>query len=136
VSKDIPKDKELRSNYVPYTGEKEDKTPETPTNIENNDTVTKANFSALLYVVTEQQALIGRLLEVLLANGVLSAAQLERVTDIYGDENTLQPVYADVYKRFAWYFMATKELIEANEPCPHGMGEDLAKNSPEDPDNE
>ncbi len=77
--------------------------------------VMQANFSSLLYVLTEQQALIGKLLQELLGNGAINAQQLENITDIYGDGNVLRPVYSDLYKRFAWYFLRTKETLEEAE---------------------
>lgn len=127
---------ELRPDYAPSEEETVGKTSKNLPKKEAEDIISQANFSSLLYVITEQQALLGRLLEVLLANSVLSATQLERVTDVYGDEKTLRPVYADVYKRFAWYFMATKELLENEETCPHGKETIVPKTSPEDPDND
>jgi len=135
MSKDMPKDEELRPDYAPNEGENGAKPPEILTEDQNNEAAMKANFSALLYVITEQQALFGRLLEVMLANGDLSDVQLKKVTDVYGDQETLQPVYEDVYKRFAWYFMATKEMILEGKVCPH-VNVDLPKNSAEDPDND
>lgn len=69
----------------------------------------QCNFSSLMYILTEQQALIGRLLEELLQAQVLNSASLQRVTDIYGSEEALSPVYTDLYRRFAWYFLQIKE---------------------------
>ena len=71
----------------------------------------QCNFSALMYILTEQQAIIGRLLEELIQAGVLNTAALERVTDIYGNNDALTPVYSDIYKRFAWYFLQIKEAL-------------------------
>lgn len=69
----------------------------------------QCNFSSLMYILTEQQALIGRLLEELLQAGVLNSSSLERITDVYGSEEALSPVYSDLYKRFAWYYFQIKE---------------------------
>ena len=135
MSKDMPKDEELRPDYAPHEDVNGGKPPKILTESENNEAAMKANFSALLYVITEQQALLGKLLEVMLTNGILSDAQLKKVTEVYGDEDVLQPVYEDVYKRFAWYFMATKEMIMEGAVCPH-VKVDLPKNSAEDPDND
>jgi len=132
-----PKDdsQELRPDVAVSGDYSDPKTPENGENGEYNEAIAQANFSALLYVVTEQQALIGKLLEVLMNNNIISTTQLEAITDIYGDEEILKPVYEDVYKRFAWYFMATKDIIEKNGAvCTHQPGE-CPKNSPEDPDN-
>lgn len=72
----------------------------------------QANFSALLYVITEQQAIIGKLLQELLAIGAINSQQLKNITDIYGNKEVLSPVYADLYKRFAWYYLRVKETVE------------------------
>ncbi len=72
----------------------------------------QANFSALLYVVSEQQALIGKILEHMVATGDVDAVQLNRITEAAGDEEVLASVYADVYKRFAVYFWQTKAVLE------------------------
>ncbi len=74
--------------------------------------IMQANFSSLLYVLTEQQAIIGKLLQELLEGGTINAHQLEKITNIYGDGKVLGPVYQDLYKRFAWYFLRTKEALE------------------------
>ena len=74
--------------------------------------VMQANFSALLYVLTEQQALIGRLFKELLESGLLTGQQMETITDVYGDGEVLTPVYSDLYKRFAYYYLKIKDLME------------------------
>ena len=86
-----------------------------PENSEFNETTMQANFSAFLYVVTEQQALIGRLLQTLLETGVISAHQLNKVTDIAGGEEGLVPTYNQVYNSFAKYYLRTKLLLDKME---------------------
>lgn len=71
----------------------------------------QCNFSALMYILTEQQAIIGRLLEELIQVKALNSSSLERVTNIYGNEEALAPVYGDLYKRFVWYYLQIKEAI-------------------------
>ena len=78
----------------------------------SDDTVMQANFSAVLYLLTEQQALMGRLLQVLLDNGDMNSHQLEKITDITGGAEGLVPVYSLLYNRFARYFLKTKKLLE------------------------
>jgi hypothetical protein len=82
---------------------------------EFNNTIMQANFSALLYVLTEQQALIGRLFMALVDSGQLTSQQLEKITDIYGDGDVLSPVYSDLYKRFAYYYLKTKAVLEVED---------------------
>jgi hypothetical protein len=76
------------------------------------DAVMQANFSAVLYLLTEQQSLMGRLLQVLLDNGDINSHQLEKITDITGGDEGLVPVYSLLYNRFAKYFLKTKKLLE------------------------
>jgi len=71
----------------------------------------QANYSALMYVMTEQQALIGKLLEELIRGGVVNSTQLERVTDVYGNAAILNPAYADLYKRYASYFTRVRNML-------------------------
>ena len=75
----------------------------------------QCNFSALMYILTEQQAIIGRLLEELIQAKMLNSVSLERVTNIYGNEEALTPVYSDLYKRFAWYYLQIKEAMTTEE---------------------
>ncbi len=83
-----------------------------PENSEFNENTMQANFSAFLYVVTEQEALIGRLLQTLLETKVISAHQLNKVTDITSGEEGLVPTYNQVYNRFAKYYLRTKFLLD------------------------
>lgn len=87
-----------------------DKTEEKP---EFNHVVMQANFSALLYVLSEQQALIGRLFKELLEGGQLTGKQLENITDLRGNSETLTSVYTDLYKRFAYYYLKIKDIMES-----------------------
>lgn len=71
----------------------------------------QANFSALMYILTEQQALIGKLLEELLKGGQLDSVQLENITRVYGDGELLNPIYLDLHKRYSVYFARVKEIL-------------------------
>lgn len=71
----------------------------------------QANFSALMYILTEQQALIGKLLEELLKGGQIDSVQLENITKVYGDGDLLNPIYLDLHKRYAVYFARLKDLL-------------------------
>lgn len=82
----------------------------------------QANYSAMMYILTEQQALIAQLLEELLRVGVVDDASLTRITGVYGNVEKLNPVYDDLYKRFANYFLRVKHVLEnpdgASPPSP------------------
>jgi hypothetical protein len=86
----------------------------------------QANFSALLYLLTEQQAMIGKLLQALLDSGVLRSHQLSAITDMEAGDEGLHPTYTLLYQRYAQYFMRTKELLD-NPPDPDGTYRDKPK---------
>ncbi len=75
----------------------------------------QANFSAILYLLTEQQAVIGRLLQVLLEQGTLTPQQIAKLTDISSGDEGLTPTYTQLYNRFAGYYLSTKEVLDAEE---------------------
>lgn len=75
----------------------------------------QANYSAMMYILTEQQALIGSLLDQLLENGVINQSQLVKITKVYGDQEVLNPVYAELYQRFATYFQRVKDVLDHPE---------------------
>ena len=79
---------------------------------EENKIVMQANFSAVLYLITEQQALIGRLLQQLMDTGTLNSQQLTKVTDITDGDEGLIPTYTQLYDRFATYYLRTKALLD------------------------
>ena len=72
----------------------------------------QANYSAMMYLITEQQALIAELLDQLLQKGVIDEPGLTKVTGVYGDPDKLNPVYDELYKRFATYFLKVKHVLE------------------------
>lgn len=75
----------------------------------------QANYSAMMYILTEQQALIAQLLDELIKAGVIDAPGLARITGVYGNAEALNPVYDDIYKRFATYFIRVKDVLENPE---------------------
>lgn len=75
----------------------------------------QCNMTAVMYLVTEQQAIIGRLLQELTARGVLTSNGLEHVTDIYGNEELLRPIYDDLFKRYVFYFKNTFDYIKEKD---------------------
>jgi hypothetical protein len=79
----------------------------------------QANFSAVLYLLTEQQALAGRLLSALLEQGTLTSHQIAKITDITDGEEGLIPTYTQLYNRFATYYLRTKAILDdAGMPQP------------------
>ncbi len=79
---------------------------------EEHRSIMQANFSAALYLVSEQQALTGRLIQTLLETNVIGVQQLTKITDIESGDEGLVPTYNQIYSRFANYFLRTKHLLE------------------------
>ena len=75
----------------------------------------QANYSAMMTILAEKQALIGTLLGELGRTGALSDAQMAKITDVYGNAPVLDPIYDDLYKRFANYFVRVKQILENPE---------------------
>lgn len=80
-----------------------------------DDKVIQANFSAMLYLLTEQQAMLGKLLQALLDVGALRSHQLDKITDTAEGENGLVPTYNQLYDRFAEYYVRTKAFLDNAE---------------------
>lgn len=77
-------------------------------------TTMQANFSSILYLLAEQQAMIGKLFQALLDNGVMDSRQLTDITDSTDGEG-LVPAYTQLYNRFATYYLRTKRLLETED---------------------
>jgi hypothetical protein len=75
-----------------------------------DDNIIQANFSAMLYLLTEQQFLIGKLLQVLVENGIVSTSRLDKITDPQSGDGLI-PTYTQLYERFAHYYLRTKKLL-------------------------
>jgi hypothetical protein len=88
-----------------------------------DDKIITANFSALLYLMTEQQVLIGKLLQALLDSNTLDSCQLTQVTDIHSGPDGLIPAYTELYNRFATYYLHTKKILQDRDNI--NFGEDI-----------
>lgn len=87
---------------------------------ENPDDARKdlqANISALLYLLTEQQVMIGRLLQELERVGALNLDGLNRITETCSDPETRTSIYTEIYNRYAGYTLVCRRIID-------GMDED------------
>lgn len=101
----------------------------------------QSNLSALLYIMTEQQALISELLSTLVDAGVLSHEGLVRVSKSRKDTDLTEAVYKELYKDFVEYYLKTKwiltdedgrkrvaqQLVDANEKLNSPADEKLPK---------
>ena len=72
----------------------------------------QANFSAILSVMTEQEALVAELLSILVEKGILKSADLTKITNVFFDYETLPAIYKDIYKRYAYHFLQAKKALE------------------------
>ena len=72
----------------------------------------QASTSALLYLLTEQQAMIGRLLQELLQIGALDNEGLSRVTDTDATPETRISIYTSLYNRYVGYTQVCRKLID------------------------
>ena len=111
-----------------------DETLETPEDGQFSRVVMQANFSAILYLITEQQALIGQLLQALLESQVIDSRQLSEITDLTGGEEGLIPTYTVLYNRFATYYLRTKAVLEQGEALAKATEDALKKDGDEGPE--
>ena len=75
-------------------------------------TTMQSNFSSILYLLSEQQSMIGKLFQALLDSGVIDSRQLSDITDTSDGEDDLLRTYTQLYNRFANYYLRTKQLLE------------------------
>lgn len=80
----------------------------------------QCNFSAMLYLVSEQQALIGKLLEELVKAGVVKGPALNRITSIRNDHEDFGLTHSDTHKKFTNYFYAVRKILSETEPDENG----------------
>lgn len=77
-----------------------------------SDEELKANFNAMLYLVTESMAVHMETLKLLQEKGVLSKEEVDRVLNVTGDKQALVGVYNEVFTRFTGYYQAVRNMIE------------------------
>ncbi len=85
---------------------------ETGTDFEFTKEEVQANFSAILSVMTEQEALVAELLSILVGKGILKSTDLTKITNVFFDYETLPSIYKDVYRRYAYHFLQAKKALE------------------------
>ncbi len=88
-----------------------------------------SKLSALLFVISEQNALIGKLIDILIENDNLSIAQLVEVTDIPGNAELLMPIYQQLHKGYMNYYTAAYNELEKRQ---EGFKEVIAEEEKED----
>lgn len=91
---------------------KDEKVPE-PTWVD-----VQCNLSAMLYLLAEQQALLGKLLEELSRIGALDHSNLNQITGVKQDSDALTSVYTQLYQQFTNYFLISKKFLESAKEEP------------------
>lgn len=86
----------------------------------------QSNLSALLYIITEQQAVISELLSTLTQAGILSHEGLIRVSGARKDVELTEAVYKDLYKSFIDYYLKTKWMLMSEKE--RDVASDLLRN--------
>lgn len=71
----------------------------------------KANFNALLYLLTENMAVSLELLKKLNEKEVLTDDEVDQVLEVTGNKEELTRVYNEVFTRFIGYYQAVMRTI-------------------------
>jgi len=72
----------------------------------------KANFNALLYLMTENMGIQLKLMEALVQKEVLTADDMnEKVLSVTGDKEELTLVYNEMFSRFVGYYTSLRQLM-------------------------
>jgi hypothetical protein len=72
----------------------------------------KANFNALLYLQTEQMAILLKLLDFMVAKDLASAEDMnEKILSVTGDKDQLTGIYNEMFTRFVGYYSSLRKLM-------------------------
>ncbi len=72
----------------------------------------KANFNALLYLQTEQMAILLKLLDYMVAKDLASAEDMnEKILSVTGDKDQLTGIYNEMFTRFVGYYSSLRKLM-------------------------
>lgn len=72
----------------------------------------KANFNALLYLQTEQMAILLKLLDMLVKKEVATGEELnEEVLSVTADREGLTQIYNEMFTRFVGYYSSLRKLM-------------------------
>lgn len=73
----------------------------------------KANFNALLYLMTEQMAVQLKMMDLLVRKEMVSPEEMnDSVLAVTGNQEELTTIYNEMFTRFVGYFAALKKLQE------------------------
>ncbi len=72
----------------------------------------KANFNALLYLQTEQMAILLKLLDFMVAKELATAEEMNNeILAVTGDKNQLTGIYNEMFTRFVGYYSSLRKLM-------------------------
>lgn len=72
----------------------------------------KANFNALLYLQTEQMAILLKLLDFMVAKELATAEEMnDKILAVTGDKNQLTSIYNEMFTRFVGYYSSLRKLM-------------------------
>ncbi len=114
----------LNLNQTPPPGRPNDKAvPLLGGNMEPEEV--KANFNALLYLVTEVMAVQMRTLDLLIEKEIVTGDEVnEKVLAVTGDQEELSLVYNELFTRFVGYYSALRQLMADGKVFKEGEGAD------------
>ena len=72
----------------------------------------KANFNALLYLQTEQMAILLKLLDFLVAKELATPEEMnDQILSVTGDKEQLTGIYNEMFTRFVGYYSSLRKLM-------------------------
>lgn len=93
----------------------------------------KANFNALLYLQTEQMAILLKILDMLSKKGIATTDELnEDVLSVTGDKEELTLIYNEMFTRFVGYYSSLRKLMADGKIMKTDVVVDLSKQGEQD----
>jgi hypothetical protein len=72
----------------------------------------KANFNALLYLQTEQMAVLLKVIDLLVEKDLGTAEEMnEKILGVTGDQEQLTSIYNEMFGRFVGYYSSLRRLM-------------------------
>lgn len=72
----------------------------------------KANFNALLYLQTEQMAILLKLMDFMVKKELASPEEMnEEILSVTGDKEQLTGIYNEMFTRFVGYYSSLRKLM-------------------------
>ncbi len=85
----------------------------------------KANFNALLYLMTEQMAVQQKLIHLLVEKEIITADEVNgQILEVTGNKEALTGVYNEMFVRFIGYCDAIRQMFKDGKVFKEGEGHD------------